>query len=144
MSKQKRTPTSQVDSETIIRRSTAYSKLAESRRPYSLNALAYRYGIANSTVNKLAHGWESKSLSAELVAEIRAAHQIGLMIDEELKADAPRKIAEDLGVCDNTVRNIYARHKASTQKVSKPKRPHIHPFLLQPLTPSPAPVQTYY
>jgi len=144
MTGKSRAPIAQDIVNKIIIRCERYSKKAEERKPFTLNALAYRYGIANSTVNKLAKGWESKSLNADIVAEIRAGHQIGLLIDEEMKKDMPTKIAKDYDVSHNTVRNIYTRHKAETGEVATPKIPTAHRFLSQPLTPTPGSYHTYY
>ena len=139
-----RTPTSPTKTAEIIRRCKRYSKHSEMRRPYSLNNLAYRHGIANSTVNKLAKGWESSSLSDEIVAQIRAEHKEGLRIGKLMEQDQPKVIAEDLGVSHNTVRNIYAKYVRDNKPVKRPVPSAFHRMYTQPLTASPGPAQPYY
>ena len=106
--------------------------------------MAYRHGIANSTVNKLAKGWESSSLSDEIVAQIRAEHKEGLRIGKLMDADQPKVIAEDLGVSHNTVRNIYAKYVRDNKPVKRPKPSAFHRMYTQPITASPGPAQPYY
>jgi hypothetical protein len=53
MTNPNRTPTPLDKAAEIIRRCKRYSKHSEMRKPYSLNNLAYRHGIANSTVNSV-------------------------------------------------------------------------------------------
>jgi len=140
----RRSPTPLDKAAEIIRRCKRYSKHSEMRQPYSLNNLAYRHGIANSTVNRLAHGWESSSLSDEIVAQIRAEHKEGLRIGKLMDTDQPKVIAEDLGVSHNTVRNIYARHVRDGKPVKRSKPSAFHRMYTQPITASPGPAQPYY
>ena len=144
MTNKRRSPTPLDKAAEIIRRCKRYSKHSEMRRPYSLNNLAYRHGIANSTVNKLAKGWESSSLSDEIVALIRLEHKEGVKIGLLLIEDSPAKIAEDLGVSHNTVRNIYAKHVRDNKPLKRPKPSAFHRMYTQPLTASPGPAQPYY
>ena len=139
-----RTPTSPTKTAEIIRRCKRYSKHSEMRKPYSLNNISYRQGIANSTVNKLAKGWESSSLSDEIVAQIRAEHKEGLRIGKLMEQDQPKVIAEDLGVSHNTVRNIYAKYVRDNKPVKRPVPSAFHRMYTQPLTASPGPAQPYY
>ena len=140
----KRTPTSEVKAAKIIRRCNRYQKHAENRKPYSLNAIAYRHGIANSTVNKLAGGWESSSLSSEIVSQIRDEHKEGLRIGKLMDLEQPKVIAADLDISHNTVRNIYAKYVRDNKPAKRPVINPFHRMYTQPLTASPGPCQHYY
>ena len=144
MSNPKRTPTSEVKSAKIIRRCKRYQKHAEDRKLYSLNAIAYRHGIANSTVNKLAGGWQSSSLSIEIVSQIRNEHKEGLRIGKLMDLDQPKIIAADLDISHNTVRNIYAKYVRDNKPAKRPVINPFHRMYTQPLTASPGPAQPYY
>lgn len=128
----------------IIRRCKRYSKHSDMRKPYSLNNLSYRHGIANSTVNKLAKGWESSSLSGEIVAQIRAEHKEGLRLGRLMDADQPKVIAADLDISHNTVRNIYAKYVRDNKPVKQPKPIAFHRIYTKPISSSPGPAQPYY
>ena len=139
-----RTPTSPTKTAEIIRRCKRYSKHSEMRKPYSLNNISYRQGIANSTVNKLAKGWESSSLGDETVAQIRAEHKEGLRIGKLMEKDQPKIIAADLDISHNTVRNIYAKYVRDNKPAKRPVVNPFHRMYTQPLTASPGPAQPYY
>ena len=144
MSNPTRTPTSEVKTAEIIRRCKLYQKHSEQRKPYTLNAIAYRHGIENSTVNKLANGWKSSSLSSEIVEQIREDNKQGMRFSRKMLADQPKIIAADLDISHNTVRNIYAKYVRD----NKPAKRHVinpfHRMYTQPLTLSPGPAQPYY
>ena len=144
MSNPKRTPTSAPKTAEIIRRCKRYHRYAEDRKPYSLNAIAYRHGIANSTVNKIAKGWKSSSLSDEICFLIKLEHEEGVKLGKLMVLDQPKIIASDLDISHNTVRNIYAKYVRD----NKPAKRHVinpfHRMYTQPLTSSPGPAQPYY
>jgi len=144
MSNPKRTPTSPTKTAEIIRRCKRYQRYSEDRKPYSLNAIAYRHGIANSTVNKIAKGWKSSSLSDEICFLIKLEHEEGLRIGRLMDLHQPKVIAADLDISHNTVRNIYAKYvrdnKPANRKVINP----FHRMYTQPITSSPGPAQPYY
>ena len=144
MSNPKRTPTSEPKTAEIIRRCKRYQKHSEQRKPYSLHSIAYRHGIANSTVNKLANGWESSSLSSEIVSQIRDEHKEGTRIGKLMDLDQPKIIAADLNISHNTVRNIYAKYVRDNKPAKRPVINPFHRMHTQPLTASPGPAQPYY
>ena len=144
MSNQKRTPTSAPKTAEIIRRCKLYQKHSEQRKPYSLNNMAYRFGIANSTVNKLAGGWESSSLSSEIVSQIRKEHKEGLRIGRLMDLHQPKIIAADLNISHNTVRNIYAKYVRDNKPAKRTVINPFHRMYTQPITESPGPSQPYY
>ena len=144
MTNKRRSPTPADKAAEIIRRCKRYSKHSEMRKPYSLNNISYRQGIANSTVNKLAKGWESSSLGDETVAQIRAEHKEGLRIGKLMEKDQPKIIAADLDISHNTVRNIYAKYVRDNKPAKRPVVNPFHRMYTQPLTASPGPAQPYY
>ena len=144
MSNPTRTPTSPTKTAEIIRRCKLYQKHSEQRKPYSLNNMAYRFGIANSTVNKLAGGWESSSLSSEIVSQIRKEHKEGLRIGRLMDKDQPKLIAADLNISHNTVRNIYAKYVRDNKPAKRTVINPFHRMYTQPITESPGPSQPYY
>jgi len=144
MSNPKRTPTSAKKTSEIIRRCKRYSNLSIDQKKYSLNAIAYQHSIANSTVNKLAKGWESSSLSADVVYLIRLKHKEGLKLSKLMEKDQPKIIAADLDISHNTVRNIYAKYVRDNKPAKRPVINPFHRMYTQPLTASPGPAQPYY